>query len=83
MSLYGGGKTLWEMKVNVEQDTVGMKNREMEKQVLSAWFMLGTADRARIAIVNLFGQSVPYLEMFFITMLFKNYVLSSQLKTGC
>lgn len=69
--------------MHVEQDTVGMKNREMEKQVLSARFMLGTADRARIAIVNLFGQSVPRFEMFFKTMLFKNYVLSLQLKTGC
>lgn len=51
-----------------------MKNREMEKQVLSARFMLSTADHARIAIVKLFGQS--RFEMFFITMLFKSYVLS-------
>lgn len=51
-----------------------MKNREKEKQVFCAGFVLCTADHARIAIVSLpvlFGQSVPCFEMFFITMLFK------------
>lgn len=52
-----------------------MKNREMEKQVLSARFMLCIADHARIATVNLpvrFAQSVPCFE-FFLTMLFKKF----------